>query len=89
VLCGQRTLRRANHSARGVLHSVCVCVCVCFVLCDQVQQQPSTPSVGSLEEVRIQKQRSYLNFYQAHGNIFQPVVKRVLSLFPGGKVAGA
>jgi hypothetical protein len=44
-------LRWADPSPRGVLPSkrvrarVCVCVCVC-VECDQVQQQPCTPTVS-------------------------------------------
>jgi hypothetical protein len=38
VLCCQRFLRRADHSSREVLPSVCVCVCVCVIECDQVQQ---------------------------------------------------
>jgi hypothetical protein len=38
VVCfGQGSLRRADHSSRGILPSVCVCVCVCLV-CDQMQQ---------------------------------------------------
>jgi len=35
VLCivRQRSLRRADHSSKGVIPSVCVCVCVCACVC--------------------------------------------------------
>ena len=33
VFCGQRPLRRADHSFGGVLPGVCVCVCLCVCVC--------------------------------------------------------
>jgi hypothetical protein len=40
VLCCQSSLRRADHSSRGVLLSVCVRACVCVCVCVSVSSKP-------------------------------------------------
>ena len=51
VLCVVRykSIRRAHPSSRGVLP------CVCVIKCDQMQQQPSTPTVSRYREVWLSK----------------------------------